>query len=179
MRNPGFATVLHPAMPIKISQMKKINSSLLKNPIHFLALGFGSGLSPVAPGTFGTLAAIPIYLILVLSINSTVYLLIVVLLALLGFWLCGKSAEDLGVHDHPGIVWDEIVGFLITMYLAPLSWLWIVVGFCLFRLFDIIKPWPISKLDREVGGGVGIMLDDIVAGIFAWIVLQIIIRSIM
>jgi phosphatidylglycerophosphatase A len=102
-----------------------------------------------------------------------------VLFALLGFWLCGKSAQDLGVHDHPGIVWDEIVGFLITMYLAPINWLWIVLGFILFRLFDIFKPWPINRLDREVKGGVGLMLDDILAGIFAWIALQLIIKSIM
>jgi len=159
--------------------MNKTNPSILKNPIHFFAFGFGSGLSPVAPGTFGTLAAVPLYLILVLYTNSLMYFLLVVLFTLLGFWLCGKSADDLGVHDHPGIVWDEIVGFLITMYLAPLSWIWIVAGFCLFRFFDILKPWPIRKLDREVGGGVGIMLDDILAGLFAWIVLQISIRVIM
>ena len=121
-----------------VTMMRKIDASILKNPIHFLAFGFGSGLSPFAPGTFGTLAAIPIYLILVLSINTFVYVLIVVLFSVLGFWLCGKSAADLGVHDHPGIVWDEIVGFLITMFLAPLNWLWIVAGFCLFRFFSRI-----------------------------------------
>jgi phosphatidylglycerophosphatase A len=154
-------------------------SSILKNPIHFLAFGFGSGLSPVAPGTFGTLAAVPIYLALIYSVNSVVYLLVVVLLSLLGFWLCGKTAKDLGVHDHPGIVWDEIVGFLITMYMAPLGWVWIIVGFALFRVFDILKPWPIHILDEKVEGGVGIMVDDILAGIYAWIVLQIIVNSTM
>lgn len=159
--------------------MKRISPSILANPIHFFAFGFGSGLSPVAPGTLGTLVAIPLYLVLAHYASSLVYFAIVVLFSLLGFWLCGKSAEDLGVHDHPGIVWDEIVGYLITMYLAPLSWVWVVTGFCVFRLFDILKPWPISKLDREVGGGVGIMLDDILAGIFAWIVLQFIIRVII
>ena len=159
--------------------MKKISLSILKKPVHFLAFGFGSGLSPVAPGTFGTLAAVPIYLLLVISVNSWVYFFTVVIFALLGFWLCGKSAQDLGVHDHPGIVWDEIVGFLITMYLAPINWLWIILGFILFRLFDIFKPWPINWLDREIKGGVGIMLDDILAGIFAWISLQLIIKSIM
>ena len=154
-------------------------STIIKNPIHLLAFGFGSGLSPVAPGTFGTLAAIPIYLALVNSVDSVIYLLVVILLSLLGFWLCGKTAKDLGVHDHPGIVWDEIVGFLITMYLVPLSWVWIMVGFALFRAFDILKPWPIRSLDQKVEGGIGIMLDDIVAGIFAWILLQIIINSTM
>ena len=154
-------------------------STIIKNPIHLLAFGFGSGLSPVAPGTFGTLAAIPIYLALVNSVDSVIYLLVVILLSLLGFWLCGKTAKDLGVHDHPGIVWDEIVGFLITMYLVPLSWIWIMVGFALFRAFDILKPWPIRSLDQKVEGGIGIMLDDIVAGIFAWVLLQIIINSTM
>ncbi|MGD8593623.1 MAG: phosphatidylglycerophosphatase A [Gammaproteobacteria bacterium] len=154
-------------------------STIIKNPIHLLAFGFGSGLSPVAPGTFGTLAAIPIYLALVNSVDSVIYLLVVILLSLLGFWLCGKTAKDLGVHDHPGIVWDEIVGFLITMYLVPLSWVWIMVGFALFRAFDILKPWPIRSLDQKVEGGIGIMLDDIVAGIFAWVLLQIIINSTM
>jgi phosphatidylglycerophosphatase A len=152
-------------------------TTILKNPIHFLAFGFGSGLSPFAPGTFGTLIAIPIYLALIVSLNWLVYLLVVVLFSLLGFWLCGKTAKDLGVHDHPGIVWDEIVGFLITMYLVPLNWVWILTGFILFRIFDIMKPWPIRLIDRTVKGGVGIMLDDILAGIFAWIMLQIIIYS--
>ena len=83
------------------------------------------------------------------------------------------------MHDHPGIVWDEIVGFLITMYLAPVSWIWIVTGFALFRVFDILKPWPIRWLDEKVKGGIGIMLDDILAGIFAWVVLQIIVNFTM
>ncbi|WP_455212821.1 phosphatidylglycerophosphatase A family protein [Kaarinaea lacus] len=150
-------------------------SEILKNPIHFFAFGFGSGLSPKAPGTFGTLAAIPIYLALIQSVDASLYFVIVVLMSFLGFWLCGKTAEDLGVHDHPGIVWDEIVGFLITMFQAPLGWVWVLVGFALFRVFDILKPWPINWLDKKVEGGVGIMLDDILAGIFAWIVLQIIV----
>ena len=98
-----------------------------------------------------------------------------VLFSLLGFWLCGKTAKDLGVHDHPGIVWDEIVGFLITMYLVPLNWAWILTGFLLFRVFDILKPWPIRLIDQKVEGGIGIMLDDVLAGIYAWTVLQIII----
>lgn len=152
-------------------------SLIIKNPVYFLAFGFGSGLSPVAPGTFGTLAAVPIYLALTYLVNVYVYLAIAILFGLLGFWLCGKTAKDLGVHDHPGIVWDEIVGFLITMFLVPLSWVWVVTGFVLFRLFDIVKPWPIRRIDQNVAGGVGIMLDDVLAGICAWIVLQIIIYS--
>jgi phosphatidylglycerophosphatase A len=159
-------------MPVK-------SSKIIKNPIHLLAFGFGSGLSPVAPGTFGTLAAIPIYLALVNSVNSLIYLLVVIVFSLFGFWLCGKTAKDIGVHDHPGIVWDEIVGYLITMYLIPLSWVWIIVGFALFRVFDILKPWPIRFLDEKVEGGIGIMLDDILAGIFAGVALQIIVKVTM
>ena len=156
----------------------RINAfSVLKNPIHLLAFGFGSGLSPIAPGTFGTLAAVPIYLLIVFYVNPIFYFAIVVLFSLLGFWLCGKTAKDLGVHDHPGIVWDEIVGFLITMYLVPLNWAWILTGFLLFRVFDILKPWPIRLIDQKVEGGIGIMLDDVLAGIYAWTVLQIIIYS--
>lgn len=93
--------------------------------------------------------------------------------SLLGIWICGRSAEKLGVHDHPGIVWDEIAGYLVTMIAAPAGWVWIVVGFCLFRLFDIWKPWPIKKIDRGVESGFGIMLDDIIAGFFAFALLQL------
>lgn len=143
----------------------------LADPRRFLALGLGSGLAPVAPGTFGTLAAIPLYLLLQpLSLLS--YLAVVVVSFLLGIWLCDVTARQLGVHDHPGIVWDEFVGYWITMLLVPAGWVWIVVGFILFRLFDILKPWPIRWIDKRVGGGFGIMLDDVLAGIYAWLVLQ-------
>ena len=91
-----------------------------------------------------------------------------------GIWLCGRSADRLGVHDHPAIVWDEIVGYLITMLLAPTGWVWILLGFILFRIFDIWKPWPIRWLDKQVRGGAGIMLDDVLAAVFAMIFLQII-----
>jgi phosphatidylglycerophosphatase A len=94
---------------------------------------------------------------------------------LIGIWLCEKTTEKLGVHDHSGIVWDEIVGYLVTMLSAPHGWLWLVIGFVLFRVFDILKPWPISVADRRIGGGFGIMLDDVIAGIFAFAVLQLIV----
>ena len=148
---------------------------MLKNPVHFLSLGFGSGLSPFAPGTFGTLAAIPLYL-LIQPLSLSVYLLITLLTLVLGFYLCGQTAKALGVHDHGGIVWDEIVGFFITMIAVPLDWKWILAGFVLFRFFDIIKPWPIKWIDAKVSGGVGIMLDDVLAGIFALIGLHLLIR---
>lgn len=144
----------------------------LYNPVHFLALGFGSGLVPRAPGTCGTLAAIPLYLVLSL-LPQAVYLGAVVLVCVAGIWICERAARDFGVHDHPAIVWDEIAGYLITMIAAPAGWAWLVVGFVLFRLFDIFKPWPISVLDRRVGGGLGIMVDDVLAGVFAALVLQV------
>lgn len=147
-------------------------ASVWRNPIHFLAFGLGSGAAPYAPGTFGTLAAIPIYLLLML-LPLWAYLVLVVFMTLIGIWLCDVTSKDLGVHDHSGIVWDEFVGYFITMIAAPVSWVWIVVGFVLFRFFDIVKPWPIRRVDRHVMGGWGIMLDDILAGVYAGVVLQI------
>ena len=138
----------------------------LSNPIHFLALGFGSGLLPKAPGTFGTLAAIPLFLLMV-PLSSVYYGAIVLLICISGIYICGKAAEDAGVHDHGAIVWDEIAGFLITMFMVPISWQSILVGFLLFRVFDIFKPWPNSYIDKNLHGGFGIMLDDVLAGIFA------------
>lgn len=146
---------------------------ILSHPVHCLAFGLGSGLSPKAPGTAGTVLAIPLYLLLA-QCPQLVYGALVIAAFLLGIYLCGKTARDLGVHDHSGIVWDEFVGFWITMFLAPQGWLWIVLGFVLFRLFDIWKPWPIRLLDRSVHGGLGIMLDDVLAGIYAWVILQIV-----
>jgi phosphatidylglycerophosphatase A len=148
-------------------------STIIKNPVHFLAFGFGSGLSPVAPGTMGTVVAVPIYVLLTHYLPLTQYLMAVGLLTLVGIAICHKSAQWLGVHDHPGIVWDEIAGFLITMIAAPEGWWWIFTGFLLFRLFDIWKPWPIGAIDKQVSGGLGIMLDDILAGVYAWGVIQI------
>ncbi|ABI55744.1 phosphatidylglycerophosphatase A [Alkalilimnicola ehrlichii MLHE-1] len=143
----------------------------LRNPWHFLALGFGSGLAPKAPGTFGTVAAIPVYLLLA-PLPLWAYLLAVVAVCVAGVWICDIAAHDVGVHDHPAIVWDEIAGYLITMIAVPLGLVWVVAGFVLFRFFDILKPWPIRWLDRHVHGGLGIMVDDILAGVFALVVLH-------
>lgn len=151
----------------------KLSLIHLKNPIHFLALGFGAGLTPKLPGTAGTVVGVFIYLPLQ-SLHWLYYLLLVLVLFVVGIWLCGKSAAALAVHDHPGIVWDEIVGYLITMTAAPQGWGWIMLGFCLFRLFDIYKPWPIRWLDRHVSGGFGIMIDDVLAAIFSIVILQLI-----
>jgi phosphatidylglycerophosphatase A len=149
-----------------------------RNPIHILAFGLGSGLAPVAPGTFGTLVAVPIYLGLIQVAGLWGYLAVVAAMAILGIWICHASSRDLGVHDHPGIVWDEIVGYLLTMAAAPAGWLWVVLGFVLFRFFDILKPWPIAWADRRVSGGLGIMLDDVLAAVYAWLVLRVVIEFI-
>ena len=131
-----------------------------------LAFGFGSGLSPKAPGTMGTLAAIPLWWLLAQLPLST-YLVVVLVAAVAGILICGRAADRLGVHDHGGIVWDEFVGFWIAMAALPVTWQSLILGFVLFRLFDILKPWPISWLDRRVSGGFGIMIDDVIAGLAA------------
>jgi len=152
---------------------RRLLLSDLKDPVNFLALGFGSGLSRYAPGTMGTLVAVPFYLLLQ-PLSLVAYVAVAIAITLIGIWICDRSANTLGVHDHPGIVWDEIAGYLITMIAAPTGWQWVILGFVLFRLFDIWKPWPIKVIDRQVGGGFGIMLDDVVAALFAWGVLQLI-----
>lgn len=146
--------------------------SVWRNPVHFLAFGLGSGAAPKAPGTFGTLAAVVIYLLFP-AMSWPAYALMLVLSFAAGVWLCGKTSADIGVHDHGGIVWDEFVGYWLTMFLAPPGLLWIVTGFVLFRIFDILKPWPIRWLDRHVHGGFGIMIDDVLAGVFALVCLQL------
>jgi len=152
--------------------LKPTDKLQLSNPVHFLALGFGSGLAPKAPGTFGTLAAIPVWWLLAQG-GGTVYLLGTLLAIAIGPYVCGKAARDMGIHDHGSIVWDEVAGYLVTMLFAPISLVWALVGFALFRFFDILKPWPISWLDKQLSGGSGIMADDILAGVFALIVLQL------
>lgn len=147
-------------------------SGLLARPLNLLAFGFGAGLSPVAPGTAGTVLGVIVYWPLS-SLPLEWYLAGTFLLFALGIPICGGCARDLGVHDHPGIVWDEVVGFLVTMIAVPNHWLWIVAGFALFRIFDILKPWPIRLIDQQVRGGIGIMLDDILAGLYALALLQL------
>lgn len=157
------------------TEQARVPAKLLLNPVHLLSLGFGSGLSPKMPGTMGTIIGVGLYLLIPIQYLSDwrIYLGIIIAAFIIGIFLCGYTANALKVHDHPGIVWDEIVGFLITMFLVPKQWLWILVGFVLFRIFDILKPWPISLADKKLKGGFGIMLDDVIAGIFALIVIQI------
>lgn len=139
---------------------------LLVNPVQLLAFGFGSGLSKKAPGTMGTLVAIPFYYCLI-QFYAGFYLPVLLLVVISGIWICGKAAEDIGVHDHGGIVWDEIAGYLLTMYWVGFSWQNVLIGFVLFRIFDIAKPWPINWLDKKVKGGFGIMVDDLLAGLMS------------
>ena len=153
---------------------KPIPISMLRNPLHLLSLGFGSGLSPYAPGTMGTLAAIPLYLLLA-HLELLAYLIVIVTGFTLGVYLCHYTSKALGVHDHPGIVWDEFIGYWITMIAAPdFTWQWILTGFVLFRFFDIVKPWPVKLADKRVPGGFGIMIDDVLAGLYAFACMQVI-----
>ena len=145
---------------------------LFSHPAHFLALGFGAGLAPKAPGTFGTLVAIPIFILMSLFLGHAAYLALTVALVVLGIWVCDITDKTLGTNDHGAIVWDEITGFLLTMFMAPVTWWSVLAGFLLFRFFDIVKPFPISWFDKHLKGGVGTMLDDVLAGIYAWFCLQ-------
>jgi len=152
---------------------RPVKPHLLRSPVQLLAFGFGAGLSPWAPGTAGTLLAVPLFWLLD-GLGPYIYTLAVVLAAGLGVWICDRASRQLGVHDHPGIVWDEFVGYWITMWALPANWQWMLAGFLVFRVFDIAKPWPIGYLDKNIGGGRGIMLDDIVAGILACASLHIV-----
>ena len=152
-------------------KISRIQFKALKDPVVCLALGLGSGLSPKAPGTAGTVMSIPLFL-LIQDLPLMVYAMITLLITLSGIWICSYSSKKLGVHDHPAIVIDEVAGFLITMFAAPGGWQWILAGFVLFRFFDALKPWPISWLDKNINGGFGIMIDDVVAGLVSMALLQ-------
>ncbi|HIG91059.1 MAG: phosphatidylglycerophosphatase A [Methylococcales bacterium] len=156
---------------MRIGKNKLTAQQIMTDWRLFLAFGFGSGLCPKGPGTAGTLAAIPVYLLL-LAFGEQVYLLATLVICVSGVWICQYAADKLGVHDFGGIVWDEIAGYLVTMLFVPFSWAAVLIGFLLFRLFDIFKPWPICILDQELGGGLGIMLDDLLAGLFSWAILM-------
>ncbi len=148
----------------------------LSNPWHLLATGFGSGLSPIVPGTCGTIASIPFYLLLA-CLPCEWYVGVIILAGIVGILICHNTSRDMGVHDHGSIVWDEFVGFWVTMLMVPildlpvLDWHWILLGFIYFRFFDMLKPWPIRWFDKNVHGGLGIMIDDVVAGIIAGFIL--------
>lgn len=150
----------------------KLSNKVWQDPTYFIAFGFGSGLMPFAPGTWGTIAAMPVYLLLA-GQPLVIYLLMTILAFLLGVWVSDKVSQEMGVHDYSGIVWDEVVGYLLTMTMAPVGLGWMVIGFVLFRIFDIWKPQPIRSVDKQVHGGLGIMLDDVLAAIPAWLIMQL------
>lgn len=158
---------------VKSSARQQALLKVWRNPMYFLAFGFGTGLIKRAPGTWGTCAGIPIYL-LIAHTSSMIYLGIISVAFLFGVGICQQVSKELGVDDYPGIVWDEIVGYLVTMYSLPLSLNWILFGFGLFRLLDILKPQPIRWIDRHLHGGWGIMLDDLLAGMVACLLLHIV-----
>lgn len=160
---PDESAVAHQVLP----------PGFLRHPVHLLAFGFGSGAASRAPGTWGSLAAIPLYF-LFFWLSPQAYWSVVGLAFLTGIWLCGRTARDLKVHDHGGIVWDEFVGMWIVLGFHPETVQGVLIGFMLFRLFDVLKPWPISWFDEKMPGGLGIMFDDVLAGFMALICLLLV-----
>lgn len=150
-----------------------IPPAVWQNPWYFIAFGLGSGTMPFAPGTFGTLFAIPFYLLLS-KLPLLGYLTFVIVFIIFSSWLCDKLSREIHVHDHPGMCIDEFAGFFVTMINAPQGFIWVLIGFILFRLFDIWKPWPIRYYDQNLHGGFGMVFDDVIAGFFSMLVIQII-----
>jgi phosphatidylglycerophosphatase A len=148
---------------------------LVAHPAHFIALGFGSGLAPRAPGTFGTLAAFPLYWALALVLPPLAIAFAAIPLFFLGVWACEVTGRDLGVQDHGAMVWDEIVAFLPLLALASQDWRLQACAFVLFRIFDIWKPFPIRELERNVKGGLGVMIDDVLAAFYAYVVFAVLV----
>lgn len=147
----------------------------LKNPVHLLAVGLGSGLLHPAPGTWGSLAGTALGVLLLSFLGSKIFLVLTALCFVLGCYLCQKTADDMGIHDHGSIVWDEFVGVFIVLAAVPnLSWQWVLTAFVLFRFFDILKPFPIRYFDEKLQSGLGIMIDDVLAAIYAVIVVFVV-----
>jgi phosphatidylglycerophosphatase A len=161
------------ALPSKRTLTRHQARALLTHPAGWIATGFGSGLFPRAPGTFGSLVALVPWWFALRGLPMAWYVLVLVLAFAIGVWACSVSGKRLGVDDHRALVWDEFVGQWIALAAAPLGWPWMLACFGAFRLFDIWKPWPIRLADRHVHGGSGVMLDDVLAGICALIVVQI------
>jgi phosphatidylglycerophosphatase A len=147
---------------------------LLAHPAHLIAFGFGSGLAPRAPGTVGTLLGLPLFwLIVAVTPDLSWQIALITATFVLGVWACGRTGQALGVADHGGMVWDEIVAFALVLMFTPVQplssagWLWIALAFALFRLFDILKPWPIRLADTHLKNGFGVMFDDLLAAAYA------------
>ena len=147
---------------------------LMAHPAGWIATALGAGLSPKAPGTAGSLVALLPWWFLLRDLPLGAYVAVLIAGFVLGVWACGVCDRRLGMHDQGALVWDEVIGIWITLFAAPPQWWWMVVGFALFRLFDIWKPWPVNWADRRVHGGLGVMVDDVVAGVYALVVLQIV-----
>ena len=146
---------------------------ILSRPAYFIAFGFGSGLSPFAPGTAGTLAAFPIYgLVYLLALSPVAYFALLLGLFLIGVWASHATGRALGIADHGGIVWDEVVAFLAILYFTPHTWAWFIAAFFIFRLFDIWKPFPIRYFDMHIKNGFGVMFDDALAAVYSIALIQ-------
>lgn len=145
---------------MKVQDKKQI----WRNPIYFLAFGFGLGLSPIMPGTIGSLGAIPLYLLMI-NLDISIYLFGCLILFSLGVAICNVTERDFGIKDNPSIVWDEIVGLLVALSMLSNSINWFIYTFIIFRVLDIFKPWPICYVEQNTSGGLAIMLDDLLAGI--------------
>ena len=152
------------------AEKRLLRSKVLSDPVNLLAFGLGTGLSPQAPGTVGSLFGVAIAW-WTLPLGMDARLAIAIALVVSGVWICGESAKRIGVHDHPGIVWDEIAAIYLVLLVTPVNLAAWALAFGLFRLFDIWKPWPIRDLDHRLGGGLGIMLDDVVAALYAALLL--------
>ncbi len=155
---------------VSLTVSERARQLALTTPGGFLAFGFGSGLLTTAPGTIGTMAAIPLAVLLKLLTGFSFWFVLLALF-LLGVWMCGQVSRQLGVEDYGGIVWDEMVGFCLAVAFVPLHWGWFLAAFVLFRFFDILKPWPISEIEYAFDGGLGIMLDDVFAAVYTMILL--------
>lgn len=158
-----------PAVPL----LRPNATFLLAHPAHFVALGFGTGLSPFAPGTVGTLLAFPLYFVLAGWLSPFGILLSLPLLFALGVWATERAGRALGVSDHSGMNWDEIVAMLLVLVFTPPTLGWQISAFLLFRFFDVVKPPPVRQVDRTVKGGMGVMLDDIVAAGYTLLVIAV------
>ena len=147
---------------------------LLAHPAHLIALGFGSGLAPKAPGTVGTVLGLPLFwAITAIAPDLPNQLILIAATFLLGIWACARTGRALGVADHGGMVWDEIVAFALVLLFTPAGWMWMLAAFGLFRLFDIVKPWPIRFFDIRLKNGFGVMFDDLLAAGYAIACLQL------
>ena len=147
---------------------------LFSHPAHFFSLGFGSGLMPKGPGTAGTLVAFPLYWLLAPLMSDYLFLLLLIFAFIIGISICDKTSRALGVEDHGGIVWDEIVAFMLVLFFTPEGIYWQILAFVLFRFFDIVKPQPIKYFDQNMHGGLGVMFDDLLAAGYALFCLALI-----